>query len=210
MVQPSLQGAIDSRFESLAFLYDPYGNPKTFLSRDSPACPSNTPMTPLIDDALKTFIEGGVSVSIGTCDSDLAPATARAWGPRVGEDRRSLSLCIVAAASGKTLHNIRHNGRVAVAFSLPTNYKTAQIKGRWIETADAALEDLAAVERHREAFIAATQTIGASRDFVELYVRRELLSSPVLAKIVILSEQIFDQTPGPGAGSPLVISSPAT
>ncbi len=163
-------------------------------------------MTVSIDDALKAFIEGGVSVSIGTCDSDLAPALARAWGPRVGGDRRSLSVCISAAASGKTLENLRDNGRIAVTFSLPTSYKTAQIKGRWVETTDATAQDLAAVERHRETFITVTEAIGVSRELVQSYVRRELLSSPVLAKIVIVPEEIFDQTPGPGAGSPLITS----
>lgn len=167
-------------------------------------------MTISIDDVLKTFIEGGVSVALGTCDSGLAPALARAWGPRVGGDRRSLSLCIAAAASGTTLLNLKDNGRVAIAFSQPTNYKTAQIKGRWIETTDVMPEDLAVVERHRNAFITETVSLGVSRDLVELYVRRELLSSPALVKISVLTEQIFDQTPGPGAGSPLVTSSPAT
>ena len=167
-------------------------------------------MTVSIDDALKAFIESGVSVSVGTCDSDLVPALARAWGPRVGGDQRSLSLCISAAASGKTLHNLRDNGKVAVTFSLPTSYKTAQIKGHWIETTETTAEDLAAIERHRETFITATEAIGVSRDVVQLYVRRELLSSPVLAKIVIIPEQIFDQTPGPGAGSPLLTSAAAS
>ena len=68
-------------------------------------------MTVSIDDALKAFIESGVSVSVGTCDSDLVPALARAWGPRVGGDQRSLSLCISAAASGKTLHNLQTTAR---------------------------------------------------------------------------------------------------
>jgi|SRR5579864_2081002 len=167
-------------------------------------------MSVSIDDALKAFIESGVSVSVGTCDSDLLPALARAWGPHVGGDRRSLSLCISPAASGKTLHNLQDNGKVAVTFSLPTSYKTAQIKGHSIETTEPTAEDLAAVERHRETFISTTGAIGVSRDVVQLYVRRELLSSPVLAKIVIIPEQIFDQTPGPGAGSPLITSAAAS
>ena len=39
-----------------------------------------------ISEELKTFLEGPVSVLIGTRDSRLIPEITRAWGPRVADD----------------------------------------------------------------------------------------------------------------------------
>lgn len=156
-----------------------------------------------INDTVKAFIEGGVAMTIGTCSAGCVPAIARAWGPRVSKRRQSIDLCVVAAASGATLDNLRDNGRAALTFSFPTDYKTLQIKGHAIEGGGATASDRAAVERHREAFVVAAAAIGSSRDIVRTFIARELLSSPALVKITLIAEEIFDQTPGPSAGEPL-------
>lgn len=156
-----------------------------------------------INDTVKTFIEGGVSLTIGTCGLDIVPSIARAWGPLVSKDRQSVGLCVVAAASGATLDNLQHNDRAALTFSSPSDYKTLQIKGRVIGTAAADASDCVAVERHRKAFAAAVAAIGPSHGFARAFIERELLSSPALVKIVLVPEEIFDQTPGPRAGAPL-------
>ena len=83
---------------------------------------------------LKDFLESGVSVVVGTRDSACDPEAVRAWGPRVGHDGRSVSLCVALATSGRTLNNMRDNGCVAVTFCLPSNYKTIQLKGRYVGT----------------------------------------------------------------------------
>jgi len=41
------------------------------------------------------------------------------------------------------------------------------------------------------------------RPFIEALWRRELAGSPDMVKIRFVAERIFNQTPGPGAGSPL-------
>ena len=156
-----------------------------------------------IDDELKSFLESGVSVIVGTRDSGLVPEITRAWGPSVSEDRRSIRLCVPLATSRKTLENLEENGQIAVSFSLPTTYKTVQLKGRYIEAAELTGADVAAIERHRDAFGASNETIGVPRQWVETFWRRELETSPTLVTIRFVPDEIFDQTPGPGAGSPL-------
>ena len=153
-----------------------------------------------IGDELKTFLEGPVSVLVGTRDSRLVPEITRAWGPRISEDRRSVSLCVPLATSRKTLDNLEANGEIAVAFSLPTNYQTFQLKGRQAKAAEPDSTDLAVVERHRDAFAAVNERLGQSRQRVETFWRAEIETSAVLVKILFVPEQIFDQTPGPGAG----------
>lgn len=156
-----------------------------------------------ITDELKAFVESGVSVVVGTRDSACVPEAVRAWGPRVSRDKRSVSLCIARATSGRALKNLRDNGRLAATFALPTNYKTIQLKGRYVGTARPNRQDLAAVERHRNSFLASTEQIGVPRRFTEGLWQRELMESPVMVKIRFVAEQAFDQTPGPDAGSML-------
>ena len=153
-----------------------------------------------IGDELKTFLEGPVSVLIGTRDSRLVPEITRAWGPRVSEDRRRVSLCVPLATSRQTLDNLEANGEIAVTFSLPTNYRTFQLKGRHATAAEPDGTDLAAVERHRDAFAAVNEPMGQPRERIEAFWRAEIETSAVLVKILFVPDQVFDQTPGPGAG----------
>lgn len=154
-----------------------------------------------ISAELRAFLESGVSVVVGTRDSTFIPEAVRAWGPRVGRDRRSVSLCFALATSGKTLDNLRNNGCVAATFALPTDYKAIQLKGRCVRSARPSRQDLAAVERHRNSFLASSEKIGVPNRFIEGLWQRELIESAVMVKICFVAEQAFDQTPGPDAGS---------
>jgi hypothetical protein len=151
---------------------------------------------------LKAFLEGGVSVVVGTRDADLVPEITRAWGLVVSKDRKCISLCVPLATSQKTLDNLAGNELMTVC-CLPTSYRTIQLKGQWIDRADPGRSDMAAVERHRDAFACENERIGFPRQSTETFWRRELESSPVLVKLRFVPLDIFDQTPGPGAGSPL-------
>ena len=156
-----------------------------------------------IGDELKTFLEGPVSVLVGTRDSRLVPEITRAWGPCVSEDRRRISLCVPVATSRKTLDNLEANGEVAATFSLPTNYRTLQLKGLHATTGEPNSMDVEAVERHRDAFATVNERLGQPRRQVEAFWRGEIETSAALVKISFAPEQVFDQTPGPGAGKKL-------
>lgn len=156
-----------------------------------------------IGDELKTFLEGPVSVLVGTRDSRRVPEITRAWGPRVSEDRRRVSLCVPVATSRKTLDNLEANGEIAATFSLPTNYRTFQLKGRHAVATEPDSTDLEAVERHRDAFAMVNARLGQSRREVEAFWRGEIETSAALVKIFFAPEQVFDQTPGPSAGKKL-------
>lgn len=92
---------------------------------------------------------------------------------------------------------------MTICCTLPISYKTVQLKGQCIRTADPSRADLAVVARHREAFGCLNKRIGFPRQQSEVFWRRELETSPLLIKLHFVPEQIFDQTPGPDAGAPL-------
>jgi hypothetical protein len=152
---------------------------------------------------LATFFERGVSLMVGTRDADLVPELIRAWGPRVSRDRKSVSLSVAKAGSARTLENLRANGRLAVTGALPLDSSAVQLWGRCLGTAPASRQDLAAVQLHRDAFARLNETLGVPRPFIEALWRRELVGSPAMVRIRFVVEQIFNQTPGPDAGSRL-------
>ncbi len=156
-----------------------------------------------IGTELKDFLEGGVSVVVGTRDARLVPEITRAWGVLVSKDRKSLSLCVPLATSRRTLDNLVANGQMAVCCSLPTSYRTVQLTGQCIATTEPRRPDLTAVERHRQAFSRLNARIGFPRQRTETFWRREVETSPALVKLRFVPEQVFDQTPGPDAGSHL-------
>jgi hypothetical protein len=155
-----------------------------------------------IDDALKAFIESGVSVVVGTRDEGLVSEIVRAWGPLVDHDGRAIRVCVPEATSVRTRTNLVGNGRIAVALSLPSTYETVQLKGRHLRTTRPSVEDLRRVDRHREAFAVVNESIGVPRSRVEAFWRRELAGSSLFVTIHFAVDSIFNQTPGPAAGAP--------
>src|SRR5262252_1376492 len=88
----------------------------------------------VISDGMKDFLESGVSVVVGTRDMGLVPEVVRAWGPILSKDRQSISLCVARAAAARTLDSLSTIGRISVAFTLPCNLQSVQLKGAWIES----------------------------------------------------------------------------
>jgi hypothetical protein len=156
----------------------------------------------LIDDALKVFLEGGVSVVVGTRDAGLVPEIVRAWGLHVSRDRRSLRLCVPEATSVRTRTNLLGNGRIAVSCSLPANYETVQLKGRHLRTTRPSADDRRRMDRHRESFAGLNESLGVARARSEVFWRRELAGSPLFVTIHFVVDAVFNQTPGPAAGDP--------
>ncbi len=164
--------------------------------------PRAGPARPLPED-VKAFIERGASVMVGSRDSELVPELVRAWGPRISVDRTGVSVCVAMAASAKTIGNLQDNGRLAVTFALPADSHAIQLWGRCIGTGPPRRDDLTAVQQHRDVFARLNTGLGVPPAFVEALWRRELAGSPDMVAIRFVVEQIFNQTPGPGAGSPL-------
>lgn len=152
---------------------------------------------------VQAFLERGASVMVGTRDSALVPELVRAWGPRVSRDRRSVSVCVAMAVSARTLANLRDNGRLAVTFALPADSHAIQVWGHCLGTGSPQGQDLSAVEAHRDMFARLNESLGVPRVFIDALWQRELAGSPAMVRIRFAAEQIFNQTPGPGAGSPL-------
>jgi hypothetical protein len=150
----------------------------------------------VLDSDLVAFVHSGVAVAVGTRDSAYRPAFTRAWGPGVSGDGSTLALCVIAPSGSQTRANLEDNGAVAVGFSPPTIARALQIKGVALALRDPAPSDLERAEQHFHRFSAEAQQLG-----IPERVARRIFAAPAAFVSVTLSiDEVFDQTPGPGAG----------
>lgn len=150
---------------------------------------------PVLTGELVDFIHSGVAVGVASRDGSMRPAFARAWGPHVSEDRRSLTICVSAAEGSPTRSNLNANGAAAVGFCPPTIAKAVQLKGVAVVLGDPCPDDLERVERHVRAFEAECARIGVAPE-----VGARMFDGSALVLINVAIDEGFDQTPGPTAG----------
>jgi hypothetical protein len=152
----------------------------------------------MIDPQSAALLESGCSISVATVGLDGAPHASRGYGLTVLSDGGHVRL-LLDADDRSTLANLTGGGPVSVTgVSIPT-LRAVQLKGEVEEptvTSDAA--DVARATAHMDSFISDVNRIEGTP--VALL---ERLRPAVLAVCTITVAEVFDQTPGPDAGSPL-------
>jgi hypothetical protein len=152
---------------------------------------------PVQDQALGNFLTAGVAGVAATRDERLRPTIARAWAPSVLAEAARLRVCIGAAAGSQTHANLESNGAIAATFSLPSSYRSVQLKGSVVELRPPTDDELAAVEEHVAAFSREAETVGLMPDSGRRLIAPELLT------VVVEIREVYDQTPGGNAGARL-------
>jgi hypothetical protein len=143
------------------------------------------------------FLESGLSVIVGSRDGRLQPECVRAVGVRVEPGGRELTVFVPDATGARTLANLRDNGRVAVFVSRALDHSSLQVKGTALSVAPAAGPDRAFLDRYRAALAEQLGPVGVPPRWVF-----RMSHWPAHA-VRLRVEQLFRQTPGPGAGAPL-------
>jgi len=158
------------------------------------ACLPSPPESPITDE-IAAFLAQGVSILVGTCDADGNPACMRATGIRLADDRRHATVYLPEATSRHTLTNVRANARVAVYLSYPLDHRSYQLKGPVTAVAPADESARADIERYMEVWSGAVEHIG-----MPLEVLMTVARWPSVA-LQFRIDELFLQTPGPGAGA---------
>ena len=145
-------------------------------------------------------LSGPSYVQIGTRDENLRPAHTFAVGAMVHEDRRTVTVLVPTARAARILPHLEANGRVALGIAL-ASHESYQLKGSFLATRPTDANDLARQEAYRMAWLADALKIG----FPEAIARPLTLGFAYTPSIAITfrAEEIFLQTPGPGAGNRL-------
>ena len=152
---------------------------------------------PLISDELANFLESGLSINVGTRDDELQPDGAIVWAVHVHDDRAQLTIYLHKDAARAMLRNLRAHPGIAVLFERPTSHRACQVKGRFVSTRPARTTERAEVERQVDSFFTDLEGLGIPRAMVD-----GLETWPCVA-IQLRADQLFEQTPGPGAGERL-------
>lgn len=159
-----------------------------------------TPATSLIHADHAAFMQGGVSISIGSCDVDNQPWLGKAMGCRVTADSMTVTVFAAASHSPELMAAIAQTGAIAVVFSQPSTHRTLQLKGRDARVIAAVSGDQVIVQAYRDAFVKELLPLG----FNELPIRAFLAcAAEDLVRISFSPCAAYTQTPGPHAGQPL-------
>ena len=146
-------------------------------------------------ELLRSFADGGVSVLVATVDADGFPTCCRGVAVAFKDDFESVTIYLPAATAQETIANVATTRRVALACSHPLSHQTIQVKGLTRGVKLAPPEDEAFVRQRLDQFAGVLDEIGLPRR-----VTRSMANWPAFA-IDLSVEQVFDQTPGPKAGT---------
>jgi hypothetical protein len=146
-------------------------------------------------DRLRGCAEGGVSVFIGTADANGRPACCRAVALTSPDDYETVTVYAPLATAQETIANLATTRRIAIGLSRIPDHVSLQIKGLMRAVRLARADEAELVERQLGDFAARLAELGLPR-----HMTRRMSHWPAFA-IDVSVEQVFDQTPGPKAGS---------
>lgn len=155
------------------------------------------PPKPLMNAEFATFLESGLSVVVAVRDSALRPDGARAWALKVHDDRIHLTTFLFSKAAPALLRKLKSHPEIAMAIDRPTDSRACQVKGEFVGSRRARVAERAEVERQVDGFLNELEALGIPRALTggwEFW--------PCVA-IELRVTEIFEQTPGPGAGEPM-------
>lgn len=151
----------------------------------------------MIGPDLGRFLEEGLAIHVGTRDTRLRPNGARAAAATVASGGRELIVYIPEVAARRLLPDLESNGHAAVVFCRPVDERACQVKGRFAGVRAATAGERALVAAQWDGFLVQLERIGIPRPISERWV-----TWPAVAVTLTVTE-LFDQTPGPRAGTSL-------
>lgn len=154
----------------------------------------------MIPDRVIEVLHGPAYMQIGTRDAALRPAHTFAVGAMVHEDRETVTVFVPNARAQRVLADLESNGRVALGIVL-VSHEAYQLKGSYLATRPTNASDHARQEAYRKALLDDALRIGYPEE-IAWPLTQGFAYTPGTA-ITFRAEQVFLQTPGPGAGTPM-------
>jgi hypothetical protein len=152
----------------------------------------------MIPDRVIQVLHGPSWIQIGTRDVALRPAHAMVVGAMVHDDRRTVTVFVPTARSERILRDLGENGRIAVGVSL-ASHEAYQLKGTYVSSRPTDDADRARQEARRAALLESALEAGYP-EAIARPLTLGLAYTPGVS-ITFRAEEVFLQTPGPGAGT---------
>jgi hypothetical protein len=150
----------------------------------------------MIPERLVPFFHGPTFFHLGTRDRSLQPWRATAHAARVHDDRATVTVLLGAESATRSLADLADNGRVALAGN-QASHESYQLKGTFTESRPATAEELERIAAYHAGLVSVL-----SSEMPEEMARGLVDAWKTLPAIAITFrvEDVFVQTPGPGAG----------
>ena len=146
---------------------------------------------------LNRCLENNVSVMVGSVDAGGEPSTCRALALTSADGFGNVTVYVPVSTSRQTVANISATKRLTVVATHPLDHSSLQLKGRAAVVRPARNDEAAIVRLGFDGFAELLNTIGIPPRVTNMVTRW-----PALA-IDVAVEEIYDQTPGPSAGTRL-------
>ena len=152
----------------------------------------------MIPDRVVEVLHGPAFMQIGSRNEALQPAHTYAVGAMVHDDRQTVTVFVPMARAERVLRDLRENGRIALGVAL-ASHEAYQLKGTYVSSRSADGAERARQEAYRAALLASTLEAG----YPEAVARPLTLGIAYMPAVAITfrAEEVFLQTPGPGAGT---------
>src|SRR6185503_15893432 len=138
----------------------------------------------------------GQAMCVGSVGKNLQPLVGRAMAVRTEEDKRSISFSLSKEIFEPHRKNIESNKKIAFNVTYPPTHTSYQLKGEIIDFADASDSDKKLT----------ADSIGCFHDILVQFYGPDpakhflKFGAGDMVMVRMNVDQIFDQSPGPGAG----------
>jgi hypothetical protein len=157
----------------------------------------------VLDPETVTFIEGGCALIVGTVGATGEPHAARGWGLTVLTTDPAEMHLVIDAVDAVTIGNLADNSQIAITGTDVATLRSLQIKGTARVLPAGTIDERARAERFYDAFFGDINAVdGTPRELIEQLVPLDFRACLVHAA------ELYDQTPGPAAGTALVEGTP--
>ncbi len=151
----------------------------------------------MLDRPLAAFLQEGVGIHVGTCNQRLEPNGARGLAVVVEDDGAHLWVYVADVAASRLLPDLAEHGRAAVSFGRPVDDRACQVKGDLVSVRPAEAHERELIRTQFEGYLASLERIGIPRAGTANWALW-----PAVA-IRLRATAVFEQTPGPAAGTPI-------
>jgi len=152
----------------------------------------------LIGEAVQELLESPCGLLVATVSADGWPRATRAWGATVADAAAGRLRVLVTGDDPVSLANLAEGGVVAVTGADVRTLQAVQVKGSVVALEPPTPADEARAAAHTAAFFAQISEM----DGIPVTLLRRLAPHALVACVVEVGE-VFDQSPGPGAGASL-------
>lgn len=153
-------------------------------------------MTAALTPQLAKHFAGPLMPILAVRDDRFRAAIARAVGVNLDAGTGRLDIFVAAALWADFMRAVKPDAVIAVTATHPGTYVSYQVKGP-IEAIDAAVDcDVARGRLHIDRMLGLLNTLGATRQQLS-----HMFTVDGLVRLRMHVVDIFEQTPGPGAGA---------